>query len=431
MKLRDGGNRLISSKNLMKHFNPIFLLALAGSVFSQSTPPPAADGHWSKQQLTDNFWAEGVTAADVNKDGKLDVIYGPYWFEGPDFKRRHVIYPDTQRTKAKLEDGTEKEIEGFHGGKSVTNGYSNNFIAAACDINGDGWPDYIVTVFPGKETLWYENPQGRVEPWKKHVAFDVTDNESPMLVDINGDGRPDLLCMSRGHLGYATFDPKKPDEKWKWHAITPKFGFQRFTHGLGCGDVNGDGRTDILEVSGWWEQPKSLDDDSVWVKHEAKFGSKGGAQMYVYDVNGDGKPDVITSLDAHGYGLAWFEQTNDGWKQHLITGTPKEAGETSLVFSQPHAIEMKDMNGDGVLDIITGKRFWAHGNHSDPEPNAPAVLWWFELKREGGSAKFIPHLIDGDSGVGTQFYVGDLNADGKPDVVVGNKRGAFVHLQKK
>ncbi len=407
-----------------------FLLSLAASTLAQSTVPPAADGKWAKQQLTDNFWAEGAAAADVNKDGKMDVIYGPYWFEGPDFKTRHVIYPDTTRTKAKLADGTEQEIEGFHGAKSVTNGYSDNFISAAYDINGDGWTDYIVMGFPGKETLWYENPQGKDGPWKKHVALDVTDNESPMFVDIDGDGRPDLLCMSGGHLGYATFDPKKPDDKWVWHPVTPKLAFQKFTHGIGCGDMNGDGKTDILELNGWWEQPKSLEGNPVWTFHAQKFGSKGGAQMYVYDVNGDGKNDVITSLAAHEYGLAWYEQTTDGWKEHLITGSPAEAGETGLIFSQIHAIEMKDMNGDGLPDIITGKRFWAHGNKGDVEPNAPAVLWWFELKREGGSAKFIPHLIDNDSGTGTQIFVGDLNGDGKPDVVVGNKRGAFVHIQK-
>lgn len=415
----------------MKYPAIFCLLALAVSAFAQSTPPPAPDGRWSKRQLTDDFWAEGATAADVNKDGQMDVIYGPYWFAGPDFKKRHLIYPDTQRSKIKLEDGTEKEIEGFHGAKSATNGYSDNFISAAHDINADGWTDCIVMGFPGKETLWYENPQGRDTPWKKHVAHDVTDNESPMLTDINGDGQPDLLCMSGGHLGYATFDPKKPEDKWAWHPVTPKLAFQRFTHGIGCGDVNGDERTDILEATGWWEQPKSPDGGGVWVKHAARFGTKGGAQMHVYDVNGDKKNDVITSLDAHGYGLAWFEQTNDGWKQHLITGTPVEAGETSLIFSQPHAIEMKDMNGDGTPDIITGKRFWAHGNKGDPEPNAPAVLWWFELKREGGFTKFIPHLIDNDSGVGTQVHVGDLNGDGKPDVVAGNKRGTFVHLQNK
>lgn len=404
-------------------------LGLAAPVLSQSTPPPAAEGRWSKQQLTDDFWAEGAAAADVDRDGKVDVLYGPYWFAGPDFSRRGVIYPDAQRTKAKLADGGEKEIAGFHGAKSVTNGYSDNFVNAVHDFNGDGWTDYLVMGFPGKETVWYENPKGAAGPWPRHVAFDVTDNESPMFTDVNGDGRPDLLCMSGGHLGYATFDPAKPAEKWGWHPVSPRMAFQRFTHGIGAGDVNGDGRVDILVAGGWWEQPRSLEGDPVWTKHDAQFGT-GGAQMHVLDVNGDGRNDVITSLAAHQYGVAWFEQTADGWKRHLITGTPSEPGQTGLVFSQPHAVDLRDMNGDQVPDLVTGKRFWAHGNHGDPEPNAPAVVWWFELRREGGQARFIPHLIDADSGIGTQFFVGDVNGDGRPDVVAGNKRGAFVHLQK-
>jgi hypothetical protein len=439
----------------LTRMKPIFLLSLlsvAGVVLSQSTPPPALDSSWKKQQLTDNFWAEGVAVADVDKDGHMDVLYGPYWFAGPDFTKRHTIYPDTQRTMAKLEDGSEKEIEGFSGAKSVTNGYSDNFLDASYDFNGDGWTDYLVMGFPGKETVWYENPQGKDAQWVKHVALDVTDNESPTFVDVNGDGRPDLLCMSGGYLGYATFDPKNPGEKWLWHAVSPKLAFQRFTHGIGCGDVNGDGRMDLLEVGGWWEQPATAS-EAPWTKHEAKFGTKGGAQMYVYDVNGDGKNDVITSLAAHEYGLAWYEQGsaeptvnpsgrsqnfNEAdksvrapvWTRHLITGTPEEAGETGLVFSQLHAIELVDMNGDGVKDIVTGKRFWAHGNHGDPEPMAPAVLWWFELKREGEKASWKAHLIDNDSGIGTQFVVADMNGDKKPDVVVGNKRGCFVHVQK-
>ena len=416
-----------------------YLLSLLSFAFvitaalGQSTSPPANDGSWKRQQLIDNFWSEGSAAADINKDGKLDVFYGPYWFEGPAFTKRHVIYPDTERTKAKKEDGTIVEIEGFKGAKTTENGYSNNFISASYDINADGWDDYVVMGFPGKETLWYENPQGKEGPWKSHVAIDVTDSESPMFVDVTGDKQPDLLCMSNKYLGYATFDPKNPNEKWTWHAVTPELAFQRFTHGIGYGDVNGDGKTDLLELNGWWEQPQSLEGNPVWTFHAQKFGVKGGAQMYVYDVNGDGKNDVITSLSAHEYGLAWYEQGSGdapAWKKHLITGTPTEAGETGLVFSQLHAVELADMNGDGVQDIVTGKRYWAHGNHGDPEPAAAKVLWWFELKRDGGTAKYIPHLIDGDSGVGTQFTVIDINGDKKLDVVTGNKSGAYVHIQK-
>ncbi|MGJ8634291.1 MAG: FG-GAP repeat domain-containing protein [Luteolibacter sp.] len=412
------------------------LSCFAVLLFAQSTTPPETDGKWERKQLTDDFWAESAAAGDVNKDGAMDLIYGPYWFAGPDFEKKHVIYPDTKRTKTTLVAGGKGEIEGFHGAKSKKNGYSDNFSALMTDVNGDGWQDYLVAGFPGKETFWYENPQGAEELWKRRVALDVTENESPMFVDVDGDGQVDLLCMRKGVIGYASYDQKSPEEPWKWHPISPNNKYMKFTHGMGAGDINGDGRNDILEAHGWWQQPESLKGDPVWKFHPQQFRevaekpNVGGAQMFAYDVNGDGLSDVITALNAHGYGLAWFEQTPDGWVKHLITGTPDEAGETGVIFSQPHALEMKDVNGDGIEDIVTGKRFWAHGSHGDPESNAPAVVFWFELRRDGGAAKYVPHLIDADSGVGTQLFVGDVNGDGKPDVFCGNKRGAFVHLQK-
>ncbi len=412
------------------------LAALSAPAFAvaQSTPPPPLTGEWTKLELTPNFWAEGACVADVNHDGKMDVLSGPFWYEGPDFKQRHVIYPAGQSFTVKNADGTETTVPGYKGALSNANEYSDNFISFAYDLNGDGWVDYIVVGFPGKPTVWYENPKGQDQPWIKHVAFDVTDNESPMFVDITGDGKPELLCMSGGYIGYATPNWQKPEEKWQWHPISPKGPYQRFTHGIGYGDINGDGRIDIIESNGWWEQPASLEGDPVWHFHRAPFG-KEGSQMFGYDVNGDGLMDVIAAVHAHQYGVAWFEQTREGngeigWKQHLITGTPQEPGETGIVFSQPHALDLVDMNGDGLKDIVTGKRFWAHGPSGDPESAAEKVLWWFELKRDGGKVSWVPHLIDNDSGVGTQVMGVDVNGDGKMDVVVGNKKGVFVHLRK-
>ncbi len=399
-----------------------------------STPPPPLTGEWTKKQLTEHFWAEGACVADVNKDGKMDILSGPFWYEGPDFTKRHTIYqmekivhPQDGLT------GADETVPGFEGFLGTKNTYSNNFISYAHDINGDGWADYVVIGFPGQETFWWENPKGTEELWQRHTILAVTDNESPMFVDITGDGKPELLCMSGGFIGYAEADWSKPAEPWKFHAVSPKGPYAKFTHGIGYGDVNGDGRIDILESKGWWEQPAKWDGTTPWTFHEAQFGG-GGAQMYAYDVNGDGKADIITSLAAHQYGLAWFEQTNDGgvqgWTKHMITGTKPGEGETGIIFSQPHAIDLVDMNGDGLKDIVTGKRCWAHGNSGDPEPNAPHVVYWFELKREGGKAKYVAHIIDDNSGVGTQVMGTDVNGDGKLDVVVGNKRGVFVHTRK-
>jgi hypothetical protein len=372
--------------------------------------------------------------ADVNRDGVLDILSGPFWYAGPNFEKAAPIYPATKVTTLKYPDGTQKTFPGFKGALSTENEYSDNFLSFSHDFNGDGWPDYLVIGFPGKEAYWYENPKGAEGIWPKHLALKSVDNESPMLRDINGDGRPDLLCTSGGFIGFAEYDPTNPAAEWKWTAISEKGNWQRFTHGIGFGDINGDKRTDILMAEGWWEQPASLEGQPVWKYHEAFWG-KGGAQMYGYDVNGDGKTDVITSLEAHGYGVVWFEQTNDngviGWTRHTIVGTKPEENAQGIVFSQPHAIDLADTNGDGLLDIVTGKRFWAHGPRGDAEPNAPAVIYTFELQRpRPNEAKFVARLIDSDSGVGTQVMAVDVNGDKRTDVVVGNKKGVFVHIQE-
>jgi hypothetical protein len=403
--------------------------------YGQSQLPNLGGADPAKKRvvLTKEFWSEGAAVADFNKDGIMDVAYGPKWWQGPDFSVSHDIYSADKSFEVKQSDGSTQVIRGFKGMLSGENAYSDNFLSFAHDFNGDGYPDYYVVDIPGKDNRWYENPGKSGGVWKKHLVMDVVDNESPSLVDINGDGRPDLLCTTGGYLGYATYNPKALDDKWTWHAVSEKGKWHKYTHGLGAGDINGDGRVDILDATGWWEQPASLEGDPVWKCHPAIFG-QGGAQMLVMDVNGDGLNDVVTSLMAHGYGVAWFEQTRDGeergWRKHLIVGAKADETAHGTVFSQPHAMALGDMNGDGLLDLVTGKRFWAHGPKGDPEPNAAPVLFWFELKRDGkGGAHFIPHLIDDDSGVGTQITVADMNGDGKLDVISGNKRGASVFLR--
>jgi hypothetical protein len=421
--------------------------ALAG-VLGVSLSSFAADytiHTWKKIHLDNHFWSEGANVGDFNHDGKLDVVSGPYWWEGPEFKVRHEYTSTTRKSpagvapfKLKKDDGKEETIEGFEGALGKNNTYSDNFFAFTHDLNGDGWTDILIYGFPGADASWYENPKEKkasdgTEHWTRHQVLDVVDNESPTWGDITGDGKPEIICSSKGFYGYASPDESDAAKPWVFHPISPNNKYHKFTHGLGFGDVNGDGKTDLMEKSGWWEHPASLAGDPVWKYHAFPFSTaEGNSQMFAYDVNGDGRPDVVAALAAHNYGLAWFEQTadkNQQFTQHLIMGKKPSENKYGLVFSQLHAVDLVDMDGDGLKDIVTGKRFWAHGSHGDADPSSPAVLYWFKLVRNPDkSVDWIPYLIDNDSGIGTQVVATDVNGDGLPDVVVGNKKGTFVHI---
>jgi hypothetical protein len=310
--------------------------------------------------------------------------------------------------------------------------YSRSFQTFASDINSDGWSDIIIIEFPGEKTTWLENPKEKEKLWTKHELTAVTNNESPQMLDIDGDKKLEFLLAwspdpknvdgPERQVGYAKPD-SDPNKPWKLFPVSEKNapGAQRFSHGIGAGDVNKDGLNDILTTQGWWEAPREQREQLPWKWHPANFdcGGGGAAQMFVYDFNGDGVHDVLAS-SPHGKGIFWFEQDKEG------KFTKREIDSE---YSQTHGVCFADMNGDGTPDIITGKRWWAHGPSGDPEPNNPAVLYWYEVGKKDGKPTFTRHQIDHDSGVGTQFEVADVNGDKLLDVIVSNKKGTFYFEQ--
>lgn len=387
----------------------VTVITLAGGVaMAQKTAPK-----YNTTQLSDQFYCEGAHFGDFNKDGKMDIVSGPYWYEGPDFKAKHQLY-------------TPKPYN--------PEGYSENFLTYAYDLNGDGYADVLQIGFPAKETFWYENPAGKGDQWKKHLAFDSVGGESPMFEDVTGDGKPELLCVNKDELGYASPDWARPDQPWKWTAIAPKGGYGMFTHGHGFGDINGDGKPDYLEANAWWEQPAKLEQAKTWIKHPFKF-ADAAAQLLTMDVDGDGKTDIVTAWHCHLWGIVWWRQTRDAngqisFEKNVIIGEKGEPTPEGIKFSQAHAFDITRSKDGSITGFVVGKRWWAHGPKGDVEPMATPVVYWFEIVRQDGKARFVGHLVNDVSGVGTQVAAGDLNGDGIPDIVVGNKRGTFVSLSQ-
>jgi putative membrane-bound dehydrogenase-like protein len=388
---------------------------------------------WKRQQLHGDFYSEGAAIGDINGDGKADVVAGPFWWEGPAFEKKHAYY--------------EPKIFSI-------NGYSDNFFAYIHDFNADQKNDILILGFPGKEARLYLNVERdfhlvqeegtssktRSTYWPMHIVADVVDNESPVFTDITGDGKPEIVCSTGGRLGYFEPNWTKPTDKWSFVYCSEDLKMGRFTHGLGVGDVNGDGKMDLLEARRWWENTGIIDTSGVkmhaFTQHNFAAGVGGGAQMFAYDFDGNGTNDVFTALAAHRYGVAVFLQNKPApdkptWTRVMLASEQPQDNDYGIVFSQPHAAHLADIDGDGIQDIVTGKRYWAHNGH-DPDERGHRVIYWYQTKREAtGGVDFVPLLVDAESGVGVDVQVGDVNGDTLPDIVVGNKAGVYILTQQR
>jgi len=361
------------------------LLGTAALLFAVSRTP---DIPFEKHML-DGGGNEPCAFADLNGDGRLDIVSGENWYENPTWKKHHF-----------------RDLP-------YTNNYIDDFSDLPLDVNGDGKPDLVSVAWFGKKVAWWQNPGRDGAPWKETVLENNYNVEFAFLVDLNNDGKAQEVLPQFGSENAPLEWWELKDNSLVKHVASPK----SYGHGIGVGDVNKDGRNDILTPAGWLEAPADPHSGD-WKLHP---GFPKGTQfgfLHVMDVNGDGRNDVIVS-QAHDYGILWFEQNADGsWTKHVIDES----------WSQGHALTLIDLNGDGRKDILTGKRYMAHNGH-DPGEREPLGIYWYEQIRGGdGKIDWVRHIIDFSTrtGAGMQIPVADLDGDGDMDFAVGGKSGLYL-----
>jgi FG-GAP-like repeat/FG-GAP repeat len=264
------------------------------------------------------------------------------------------------------------------------------------DMNGDGFPDLLSGAY------WYENPGANGGEWKRHqfrtvgVHNEFVSDCGEWIVDVDHDGLPDLVTagwIANGVWWYRNPGPKATaaGAMWKAEKITDSYD----TEGGAFFDINGDGKPDLALAhynrAGVLWVDFSKDKPRV---HHLGGRAEDGHGIGVADINGDGKADVLTT---HG----WFEQIdadNDKWKWHGDWDIG-DAGFPILGY---------DVNHDGKLDLIYGQ---GHGYG----------LYWLEQAGTADRPLWIRHNIDESFSQSHALLLADIDDDGTPELITGKR----------
>lgn len=420
------GRQKAKGRNLTHFSIFVVFLAVTTGVLHGAEPifvPVKIDGP-VHDPANHSYWfgpfSECCSVLDVDGDGDLDIAAGRNWYEAPDWKK-HKDFRDGAET-----NGPE----------------TDNNSEFAMDVNRDGKMDIVSSGWMRmKGAFWYENPGKKGVKWKARRIHSAKSMEGVIHGDIDGDGDEDILCNHWSLVPGQGMTWLEHIDKEPWlteHVI----GTEGEKHGNGLGDINGDGRTDIVTPLGWYEGPRRPTRDK-WTFHpDYKFtvsvGSSAASHpMLVHDVDGDGLNDIITGA-AHTYGLAWLEQRIDGNGKRSFAQHWAEKD-----FGQFHTMAMDDLNGDGKADLVTGKRLFAHHGR-DVSCYEPLFAFWYDI--QGG--KFERHILSFNhlpwySGqkninpapnyaiaVGMKLHIADMDKNGDNDIVISGKSGLYIFYNR-
>ncbi len=348
---------------------------------------------------------------DVNHDGKLDIASGGFWYEAPTWKKHFL-----------------REVE-------VIRGRYDDYSNLEMDVNADGWTDIISVNYRSASIFWIEHPGAIIKtnpdtPWTKHLVDNPGPMETGRLVDIDGDGRLDILPNGTTFAAWYELAPPEPRAPSPQH---PRFlkhdlPIEIAGHGAGFGDINGDGRGDIVGPRGWLEAPEDRR-NGRWIWHQDwELTRDASIPILVHDVDGDGDNDLIWGR-GHRYGLYWLEQ---GGTLGATSGSPSSARtwvwraiDTS--WAQPHSIFLADLDGDKNPELVAGKRYMGH---EGKDPGEYDVLCAYYYKFVPASKAWSRHLIHFNhrAAFGLDPRAADIDDDGDIDIVAAD-RSSLVLLE--